>query len=192
MAEEAPATSTTEQPKKKGKLFLIVGLAVVLLAGGGGAFLFLGGKKTVEKEAHTEDESPVLASFTIDTFIVNLSGSGNFLKIKIELEYDTKIIEKLSAAQVKASGSHGGGGSGISGGGGGGGGASGPPPLMAKRMPMVKDIIIELLSRKTGEEVLTATGRETLKQELVDGINDALAFDEPAVVAVYFIEFVVQ
>jgi len=63
---------------------------------------------------------------------------------------------------------------------------------MAKRMPMVKDIIIELLSRKTGEEVLTATGRETLKQELVDGINDALAFDEPAVVAVYFIEFVVQ
>lgn len=185
MAEEAAQEVTG---KKKGKKRLIIILAlVVILGGGGGAYFFLLAKPA-KKEAveHVEEVVPILKSFPLETFIVNLSNSGNFLKTTLEVEYDAAIIEKLVKLQTEGGSAHGGGPSG------GGEAPSGPPPMILSKVPMIRDVVISILSSKSGDTVLAVAGRETLKQELVDGINEVLGLDEAPVVNVYFIEFVVQ
>ena len=57
---------------------------------------------------------------------------------------------------------------------------------------MIHDAIISVLSSKKPEEVLTMVGKEDLKEELIDIINEATGLDEPAVVIMYFVEFIVR
>lgn len=58
------------------------------------------------------------------------------------------------------------------------------------RMPLMDDIVISLLSSKTYDELYTADGKENLRAEIMDTINERLP--EFYVMSVYFTEFVVQ
>jgi flagellar FliL protein len=66
------------------------------------------------------------------------------------------------------------------------------PEVLADREAIIRDAIIRVLSSKSKEQVLSTEGKEILKEELVEAINDASGLDEPPVVAVYFTEFIVQ
>jgi flagellar FliL protein len=59
-----------------------------------------------------------------------------------------------------------------------------------KRMPIIKDAIIDVISSKTPDFVRTPEGREALRLELIRRLNIILV--EGGVRNIYFTEFVVQ
>ncbi|MCI4458182.1 MAG: flagellar basal body-associated FliL family protein [Thermocrinis sp.] len=59
-----------------------------------------------------------------------------------------------------------------------------------KRMPIIKDAVIDVISSKTSDFVRTPEGREALRLELIRRLNIILV--EGGVRNIYFTEFVVQ
>ncbi len=176
-------------PKKsKKKLFIIVG-ALVVLGAGAGVPLFLMGGETPEGEEHAHEQHEVthLEVVPMEVFVVNLSQHTAFIKTKLLLEYDHDIVHKHEEALAKA-----GHGLPAEGGGGHGGGAEGLSGYLKHREPMLRDAIIRVLSSKRPEEVLTVDGKERLKEELLETINEAIALDESPVQNIYFAEFIIQ
>ncbi|MCB0338379.1 MAG: flagellar basal body-associated FliL family protein [Bdellovibrionales bacterium] len=190
MAEEEEKAEETEQPKKSKKKLIIIIVVVLLLVGGGAGFALMGGgseegdghELEVEQEAH-------YATVEIDSFIVNLNENASFLKVKLLLEYDVDVLEKMGGHGE--GGGHGGGGHGGAGAGG-GEAEGGLPGVLGEREPMIRDAIIRVLSSKTSEEVLSLEGKSILKEELIDAINEAAGADEALVVNIYFLDFIVQ
>ncbi len=200
MAEEKKEEGAAEgeaKPKSKKKLIIIVAV-VLLLAGGGGAFAMMGKAKPANPdealvEEEPKDEEKHYELIELDHFIVNLSDNASFVKIKMILEYDPEILAKYEGSH-----SHGGGGGEEGGGGHGGGGAGGGkekegmPGALGLREPMMFDAIIRVLSSKRAEEVLTPEGKDSLKEELIEAINEAIGLDEGPIVNIYFRDFIVQ
>ena len=58
------------------------------------------------------------------------------------------------------------------------------------KLPVINDIIITLLSNQTFENVYTAEGKEALRKQVMEKINQQIP--EYRVIFVYFTEFVVQ
>lgn len=192
MAEEEKKEEGTEeegeQKKGKGKLLLIIGVVIILLASAGVSSMLLLGGEEPEGGEHGEEEHEEQVhyeTFELDTIIVNLSKSNSFLKVKMLIEFDPTHLH----------GDDGHGGGGAYGGGGSGGGDAAPaglPGVLGEKEPMIRDAIIRVLSSKTAEQILTVEGKEELKEELVEAINEMAGLDEGPVVAVYFMEFIVQ
>ena len=59
-----------------------------------------------------------------------------------------------------------------------------------KRLPIIKDAIIDVISSKTSDFVKTPEGRESLRLELIKRLNIILV--EGGIRNIYFTEFVVQ
>jgi len=59
-----------------------------------------------------------------------------------------------------------------------------------KKLPAIRDMIIQILSSKSVEEVITAQGKEKLKEEIKRKINSILTTGQ--ITHVYFTEFVIQ
>lgn len=187
---EAAAEGTEGAPKKSKKKLIIILAAVILLVAGAGVPMFLmGGKKAPEgEEAHEEVEPEKKMELTdLGQFIVNLSESSSFLKVHIMMEYDASILDK--AAKEAGGKAHGGG---ASGGGGEAKKEGGFHPHMAPKETQIRDVIIRILSSKTAQEMLTAEGKERLKDELVEGLNEAIGMEDPPVTSVFFTEFIIQ
>jgi flagellar FliL protein len=191
-AEEAPAEGA---PKKKSKKMLFIALGVVLLVAGAGVPMFLMGGAPEEaavapEEQHHEEEKH-LETADLGSFIVNLSEATSFLKAHLLVEFDNAVVEK----QMKPHGEGEEHAAEEGGGGHGGGEKGGPAPLpefMAKREIQIKDTILKVLSSKKAEDVLTPDGKERLKDELVEGLNEAVGLEEPPLISVYFTEFIIQ
>lgn len=58
------------------------------------------------------------------------------------------------------------------------------------KSPIIRDIMIRVLTSKTLEEIATAKGKDKLKDQLVNQIN--LRLQDGEIKNVYFVEFVVQ
>ena len=200
--EKEPEQKEAEAPKKSKKkliIFAAVGL-VILIALGVGIPMMMGGKEGEGEGEEVVEEEPVkvLKQAKLDTFIVNLSEQKNFIKLTMLIEYDPEILAKMGGEGH--GGGHGGGGEILSGhasGGGANGGEAAADPFalpveLEPKAPMIKDAVIRVLSSKRVEQVLTVEGKEAMKEELIEGINDAIGFEEPPVTNVYFTEFIVQ
>lgn len=201
--------------KKKSKLPLILVLVVLLLGGGGGAyfFLFSGGEKK-EGEEEVVEKHYEYAGVALEPFYVNLNEQTSFLKAVLHLEYNKTLLEEIELAhkEGKDHAGHGGGhgdehseddgeggghedGAEEEGGGGSGGGgeaASAVPHTITAKMPAIRDAIIAVLSSKKAHDVLTLDGKDLLKEEILEGANEALGLDEKIFVRVDFVEFLVQ
>jgi len=177
-AAEAP------KPKSKKKLFIIIGV-VLLLVGAGVPFALMGGKEAPkEGEEHAaKEEERHLVPIKMDTIVVNLSENASFLKVKMTLEYDPEILSR--ALTGGEGGGHGGGGAG-------GGGDGGLPPGLAEKEAQIRDALISTLSSKTPAEVLTIEGKEQLKEDLIEAVNEAIGFEEGPIVNIFFNDFLVQ
>lgn len=194
MAEKTEEASGAEEggKKKSGKKKLLIVLILLLLLGGGGAgaFFMLGKKKDDAKSGegeHLEEEHPHLVFAPLDPpFIVNLADSGSYLKATIYLEYDLEKAKKMEL-DLFASAGHGSGGS--------GGGDKGPPKLegiLKIKEPLIRDVIIRVLSAKTVDEARATSQRDALKGELVEAINDAVGDGDGPVTNIIFYEYIVQ
>lgn len=119
------------------------------------------------------------------TKIVNLADPGGrrYLKASITIEV-APPVSAAGSAETASSGGH-------------GSSETAEDPAMtafneamAKRMPIINDIITTLLSGKTFESIYTVEGKESLRQEILTQLNERLP--DLQVIAVYFTEFVVQ
>lgn len=199
-AKEKEADSKeAEAPKKSKKKLIIfgaVGLVVLIALGVGIPMMMGGGEEGEGEEEVVEEPVKVFKQAKLDPFIVNLSAQKNFIKVTMLIEYDPEIITKMSGGHAEGGGHGGGDMSGhASGGGASGGEAADPfalPPELSMKAPMINDAIIKILSSKSAEQVLTVEGKETLKEELIEAVNDAIGFEEPPIVNIYFTEFIVQ
>jgi len=177
------------KPKGKKKLiFIVLGLVLLVVGIGVPMFLLKGGKKAATEEEPVEEVKKIEMA-DLGQFVVNLSESSSFLKVHIILEYDVALIEHHEGKGGDGGGEgHGGGGSG----GGEGEGNGGLHPSLKKKETQIRDAIIRVLSAKRADEMLTQDGKERLKEELIEGINEAIAMEEPPVTGVYFTEFIIQ
>lgn len=152
------------------------------------------GKKEVPKDGEATEEAveevkpKKLATLKLDPFIVNLSENISFLKVTLLLEFD-QLFNKAAGAKGEHDEAHGGGGSGGESKGEAGGGA---PPRLTERQPMIRDAIIHTLSAKKVSDVITSEGKEKLKEELIEAVNDAIGLPDNPVVNVYFLDFIIQ
>ncbi len=64
------------------------------------------------------------------------------------------------------------------------------PPTIEHETPKIRDAIIRLLSSKSAADILSAEGKEKLREELRQEINAALKSED--VGQVYFTEFIIQ
>jgi len=193
--EEKEGEHKEAAPKSKKKLIIIIAVAlVVLLGGGAGAFLLLGKKAAEHREGEEDAEAPrVLKLAKLDPFIVNLSDQKIFLKVVMSVEYDDEIMKKIAAGTGAAAGE--GGGHGAGGGAGGGGAPVDPfavPAPMIEKEPKLRDAVIRIMSAKKLQDVLTGEGKKQLGDELVEALNTTMGYEEPAITAVYFLEFLAQ
>ena len=95
MAEEKddaqPAEEKETKPKRSSKsLFIIIGIIVFALAGGVAAYMLLAGKggshETKKEEKEKEKKEVKTALVALDSFVLNLSEHGRFLKVSMQLE----------------------------------------------------------------------------------------------------------
>ncbi|MCX6061261.1 MAG: flagellar basal body-associated protein FliL [Campylobacterales bacterium] len=61
---------------------------------------------------------------------------------------------------------------------------------LEKKKPVLRDVIIRILSSKSLEEISTAKGKETLKEQIVSELNTRVK--DGKIKNVYFVDFVVQ
>ena len=111
----------------------------------------------------------------MSTKIINLSDpSGRkYIRLTVVLEF----VPDLSDATSKSAE----------------GGASTTSPQETEinaRMPLMDDMVITILSTKSYEELYTADGKEVLRKEILEAIQQRLP--ELHLLSVYFTEFVVQ
>jgi flagellar protein FliL len=182
MSEPAHSDEPVKPKKSKKKLILLLLILLLIGGGGAGAYFFLGGSgEEAEEEEHEEEEHEHHYAYVVmEPFIVNLSRSGSFAKVSMQLRYDSVLIEKALAEQEEGSSHSGGGGEVV------------VPPMFTDNMPLIRDRIIFVLSSKTGEEVLSQQGKELLKEEILDAVNEILGLDEGPVTEVVFTDFIVQ
>jgi flagellar basal body-associated protein FliL len=115
------------------------------------------------------------------TKIINLSdpNSRKYIRVTIVLEFEPPSAEEVKKAAKS---------------GGEGGTTLTPEQEMQNKlnalMPMMDDAVISLLSTKTYDELYTADGKEKLRNEVKDAIQERLS--EYKLMSVYFTEFVVQ
>ena len=168
MAEEV--TQETQKKKKKPILMIAV-ILVVLIVGGAGAFFFLN-KGSSNSAKNTQTQSASSESVMNDknvhiknlpSIIVNLvDPSGDrYLKISLALVINGKEKPKGSES-------------------------SGDTLEDAA----IKNAIITVISTKTSDTLLTLSGKEELKKQLIKAINKALG--EDAVRDIYFTDFIIQ
>ncbi|WP_035587960.1 flagellar basal body-associated FliL family protein [Hippea jasoniae] len=194
MAKEKEEAKENEGGKKKskGKLLIIIVAVVVLIVAGVAVKMFvLGGKKTEEAKPkekqveHQKQEEPPpqpqpeygggeyvneanLTPVVVGPLIVNLAdvGGDRYLKIKLVLlEAVAKKEEKKEEGEENKTG-------------------------INLQDAVIKDTIITVLSSKTSDDLLSISGKEELKNELMTAINRAL--HRPVVRKIYFLTFIIQ
>jgi flagellar basal body-associated protein FliL len=175
---------TEEKPKKsKKKLVIMAVIGLVSLVGGAGVAMVFSAKEPPPEEHAEEDfhepaaEVREIQSADLGQFIVNLSDMGSFLDKQLGIVHGAEGGE-----------AHGGGASG----GAKEAGGSGIHPHLAKKEHHFRDVIIRILSSKKAPELLTVEGKTRLKEELLDGLNEAVGLEEPAIVGILFTDFMIQ
>ena len=195
MAEEEKAADSGGEKKSKAILFVIIGIVVVLvlLVGIVLALLMTGGH---DEEEHKEEApqqvqmqpvsqqqaTKIIVGNTVSVrstdkfapgliypaegpinFSVNLltQTGKRYLKTSMQFELDKDEI-KANATKME----------------------------LDKKLPMVKDTIIEILSSKSLEDVAATKGKNRVKDEIVKRINEFLI--DGQVSDVFFVEFVVS
>lgn len=157
--------------KKGGKstLIIIILAVVLLLAGGGiGAFLFLGGEEeTAGAEAGKE------------AAVTTAPPEAHYLALKPEFTVNFADDHKARFLQVEIT-------------------------LMAREsdaldtvqthMPLIQNNILNILSSKTYDQLITRDGKQQLADEILASIQQVVEEElhKPGIEAVYFTSFVMQ
>lgn len=141
-------------------------------------------EEVVEVEPTPEPPKPGEGvMFNMTTKIINLADPAGrkYIRLTIVLEFMPNEEEPV-VAEAEASGGHGEGEA-----------VAAEPTFEEKitaRMPIMDDVVIKHLSTKTFEDLYTADGKEMLRSELMQAIQQAVP--DFHLISIYFTEFVVQ
>ena len=126
--------------------------------------------------------------------IINLSDGRRLIRVNIVLEFEPSDINAyenyLEELEAAASGEEEGGGH---------GGEEGGATVdyltqfeeeIDARMPAIDDAIISVISQHTFEDLYTTEGKEALREEIMEKVNESVP--DERVIAVYFSEFVIE
>ncbi len=168
-----------EAPKKKGKgkLFILLGLVLILLMGGGGAAYFFFFKKKPKQQPQGQAPTPQApapapapapmagAPTAVPQFFYDLDTFIVNLADEDGSRYlKVKMTLALSNKEVQKE--------------------------IEKKLPVIRDAIITVISNKYYKDVATPAGKLALKREIMARINIILTTGK--VVDIYFTEFVAQ
>jgi flagellar protein FliL len=181
----AEAQDEQEQPKKGGKLKLIIFSLVLVAAVGGGGFM-LGGKgaaTAAEPEAEHSEEAEhaeeKAAEHAVEGEVVLIEpvtlslADGHYLKVGLALQLAPPDEEEAAAAE----------------GGGHGGSAEDEPAMSAEETARAVDHAISLFGAHAMDDLQSPKERKAVKAELVEGLKEAYHGE---VVDVYFTAFAMQ
>ena len=149
-------------PKKGGALkkLVMIAVAVLVVGGGGAAYWFLGGTKA-EAAADPTVKIAERGVVPFETFLVNLSDPGGNRFLKVTLSLVVSSAEDAKHIEENAS-----------------------------LMSHVRSAILELLTEQQAPALITAPGKQTLKDAITTRAADLLK-DQKGL-DVLFSEFVVQ
>lgn len=142
--------------------------------------------KEEPKEGKEGEKKPAPPSFYPPLeFLVNLADTGetHYLRATISLAV-TPPEGAVEEAPAPKAGGHGGGH-------GGGGAKADPPEIAALKVqePMIRDLIIAVISSRTLEDLSTPQGKETLKEALRQRLQSQMGL---AGINIYFTSFTLQ
>ena len=169
--EEAPP----EEPKASGgkkKLLIIIAVVVVMAVAGVGAFFALRGSKGAQEgveggeaaeEGEGEDEAGGEEAGPAAPAVLPLETFIVNLQVKGSF---LKTTIQLEFAEPEL------------------------PKTIENEVPKIRDTIIRVLSSRSSADILTAEGKERLRDELRDAVNQTLGAED--VSKVYFTEFIIQ
>lgn len=89
-------------PKKKGKLIIILASALILASGGGGAAWYFGMRGKAADKAQEAPKKTVPIFLNLEPFVVNLTGSENYLQVGVVYALDTNEIAEAIKAHLPA------------------------------------------------------------------------------------------
>ncbi|WP_333803784.1 flagellar basal body-associated protein FliL [Sulfurospirillum sp.] len=168
-----------KKPKGNMVLIIVIALLVVLLIGGGAAaFLMLGSSH--EESAAIDSSSHAPAQQTASKKSTSSKKSTDHLVIGPMYPMAQFVVNLLSesgnrflkvAVDLELSDPK-------------------LQPEMDRKKSLIRDIIIRTFSSKTFEEISTLKGKDKLKDEVLDKINENLS--DGQVKNIYFTDFVVQ
>jgi len=175
------------EKKKSGNLLLIIIIAVlflIIIIGGIIAFMMMGSheeeagaaKTTKEASAHGDEKAAEAGAPTA----VNEGHNGSLTEVGIMFPLDLFTVNLLSESgrrylkvemNLELEGEE-------------------LAIELEKKKPVLRDVIIRILSSKSLEEISTAKGKETLKEQIVSELNTRVK--DGKIKNVYFVDFVVQ
>ena len=124
------------------------------------------GKSVSANEDKGKDKKPEIASvLRLDPFVVNLADPGGMRYLRVELGIG------LSAELVSADGKK---------------DKNGDPVLISE----IRDAIVQMLSVKKSEELLSAEGKTKLREEILETVKPF--FGDVKVTNIFFTDFMVQ
>lgn len=165
--EQTPSEDSGAAKGGKSKLLIIILISVLILviAAVGAVFALSGDKKTEEGEGEETDEYTVE-----DVEKTNLPGAilpleTFIVNLQVKGSYlKTTVQLQFSHPEV--------------------------PPSMKTDLPKVRDAVITTLSAKRAQDILSLEGKELLRQEIREAVNDSLGVED--VTEVFFTEFIIQ
>jgi len=100
--EGKPEEVRQKEPKKKGKLLLVIAGALILIVGAGiASYLFLfSGKSKAEGSQKKEKTNEKIALFALDPFVLNLAEQGRFLKVTMQFELLNPSHEQMLTERI--------------------------------------------------------------------------------------------
>ncbi|MCC6954309.1 MAG: flagellar basal body-associated FliL family protein [Deltaproteobacteria bacterium] len=171
MAEEAKEEAA-EKPAGGGKkkLIMIIVAVLVLVGGGAGAFFVMGGsgseeggEEGEEGEEHGEEEGAEGEHGELPGAIMPLETFIVNLQVKGSF---LKTTINLEFADPEL------------------------PHSAENDMPKIRDAVIRVLTKKEAKEILTPEGKDKMRDEIKETVNQSLGSED--VVGVFFSEFIVQ
>lgn len=171
-------TVVEKKPKGNMVLVIVIALLVVVLLGGGVAAFFLLGSSHDEAtasatpaSAHQEAKAPDKKKSKKSTDHLSIGPMFPMTQFVVNLLSESgnrylKVVVDLELSDAKLI------------------------PEMNNKKSLIRDIIIRTFSSKTFEEISTLKGKDKLKDEVLDKINESLS--DGQVKNVYFTDFVVQ
>lgn len=164
MAEEEGAKESP--PAKKSKLLIIIiALVIVIACVGTGLFFALSGGEHKEAEGEEEAELEETAVDRSELPGAVLPLDVFIVNLRAKGSY-LKAVIQLEFFEPEI------------------------PQYVENEIPKIRDSIIRVLSSKSSKEVLSIDGKERLKEEVLEVVNEAIGAEE--VSRIFFTEFIVQ
>ncbi len=162
--EKKPEGEAETKPKGKKKLIIIIAVVLVLIVAGVGAFLAMSGSKEEgEEEAEETEEHAAEGEGELPGAILPLEAFIVNLQVKGSFLKTQVQLEFVTPE---------------------------PPHHVEAAIPKIRDSIIKVLTSRSAGDILANEGKEKLKEEIKNSVNELLGGEE--VTQVYFTEFIVQ